>query len=353
MDARVEVAGGASDSRYWPLHQAAAPQRGSTSPRRCSLGVSFPIRDHIRSVSFSLFVSPHALHLLALFLHRGSPIPVRRGGVQVGLEEVQRDGQDNGRVLLCGDLAHGLEESQLQCCRALQPVCGLPEALGGLVLALRRYDLGPPLALALGLAGHRPLHLRGDLDVLDLNHAHLYPPRLSLLVYYPLELLVYSFSVGQEVVEILLTEDASEGGLAYLAGGQDVVLYLYDALVGVHHPEVDHRGYAGGDIVASDEVLGRNIQGDGPQFDLNHLVHQRDQDEEARSFGSPLHPTEPEDDPPLVLLDYLDGARQDEQDNRNHRYQHYGRKPYSNRLQQAQAHVHERHSFRLNFFRPS
>jgi hypothetical protein len=69
MDARVEVAGGASDSRYWPLHQAAAPQRGSTSPRRCSLGVSFPVRDHIRSVSFGLFVTPHRLHLLALFLH--------------------------------------------------------------------------------------------------------------------------------------------------------------------------------------------------------------------------------------------------------------------------------------------
>ena len=68
-DARVEVAGGASDSRYWPLHQAAAPQRGSTSPRRCSLGVSFPVRDHIRSVSFGLFVTPHRLHLLALFLH--------------------------------------------------------------------------------------------------------------------------------------------------------------------------------------------------------------------------------------------------------------------------------------------
>src|SRR5215208_7854847 len=57
--------------------------------------------------------------------------------------------------------------------------------------------------------------------------------------------------------------------------------------------------------------------------------------------------------PPLVLLNYLDGARQDEQDNRNHRYQHEGRKPYSNRLQQAQARVHERHSFRLNLFRPS
>src|SRR5215211_77131 len=280
-------------------------------------------------------------------------MPVRRGGVQVGLEEVQRDGQDDGRVLLCGDLAHRLEEPQLQCRRALQPIRCLPQALGGLVLALSRYDLGPTLPLALGLASHRPLHILRDLYVLDLDHADLDPPGLRLLVDDLLELLVYSFPVGKQVVETLLTEDAPQGRLGDLAGGQDVVLYLDDALVGVHHPEVDHRGYAGGDIVAGDEVLGRDIQGDGPQAHLDHLVHYRDQDEEAWALGSPLHPTEPEDDAPLVLLDYLDGARQDKQDNRNHRYQHDGRKPYSNRLQQAQARVHERHSFRLNLFRPS
>src|SRR5829696_3882329 len=246
-------------------------------------------------------------------------MPVRRGGLEVGLEEVQRDGQDDGRVLLRGDLSHGLEEPQLQGCGALEPVRCLPEALGGLVLALGGYDLGPTFALALGLARHGPLHLRRDLYILDLDHADLYPPGLGLLVYYFLELLVYGFPVGQEVVEILLAEYAPQGGLAYLAGGQNVVLYLDDALVGVHHPEVDHRGHAGGDIVAGDEVLGRDIQGYCPQAHLDHLVHHRDQDEEARSFGSPLHPTEPEDDPPLVLLNYLYGARQDKQDNRNHR----------------------------------
>src|SRR5215213_10817755 len=276
-------------------------------------------------------------------------MPVRRGGgVQVGFEEIQWDGQDDGRVLLCGDLTHGLEEPQLQGCGGLQPIGGLPEALGGLVLALGCDYLRPPLALALGLARHGPLHLRRDLYVFDLDHADLYPPGLGLLVYDSLELLVYGFPVGQEVVEVLLAEDAPQGGLAYLAGGQDVVLYLNDALVGVHHPEVDHCGHAGGDVVAGDEVLGRDIQGDGPQAHLDHPVNPWNQDEEARALGSPLHPTEPEDDAPLVLLDYLYGARQDEQDNRDHRYQHDGHKPYPNRLQQSQARVHERHSFRPN-----
>jgi hypothetical protein len=112
-----------------------------------------------------------------------------------------------------------------------------------------------------------------------------------------------------------------------------MVFYLDDAAVWIHHAEVDHCGYAHGDIVAGDEVLGRDIQGDGPQAHLDHPVHYRDQDEEARALGSSLHPTEPEDHTPLVLLDYLDGTHQDKQDDRNHRYQHDGHKPYANRLQ--------------------
>jgi hypothetical protein len=51
-------------------------------------------------------------------------------------------------VLLVGDLAHRLEEPQLQSRRALEPVRRLPQPLGGLVLPLRSDDLGPPLALA-------------------------------------------------------------------------------------------------------------------------------------------------------------------------------------------------------------
>jgi hypothetical protein len=86
-----------------------------------------------------------------------------------GPEEVQGNGQDDGGVLVDGDLAHRLKEPQLQRRRALEPVGGLPEALGGLVLALGGDDLGAALALALGLAGHRPLHLLRDLDVLDLH----------------------------------------------------------------------------------------------------------------------------------------------------------------------------------------
>src|SRR5215203_139791 len=50
-------------------------------------------------------------------------------GLEERLEEVYGDGQDDGRVLLRGDLAHRLKEPKLQSSRALQTVRGLPETL--------------------------------------------------------------------------------------------------------------------------------------------------------------------------------------------------------------------------------
>src|SRR5829696_4917484 len=162
---------------------------------------------------------PHSLLVEALgFLFFLQPLPLRPrlvvaagavGHAQVGPKEVYGDGQDDGGVLLARDLAHRLKEPELQRLRALQTIRGLPEALGGLVLALGRYDLGPPLPLALGLARHRPLHLLRDLHVLDLHHADLDAPGVGLLVDDPLELLVYLLAVDEQVVEVLLPEHAA------------------------------------------------------------------------------------------------------------------------------------------------
>ena len=48
-------------------------------------------------------------------------------------------------------------------------VRGVGEALRGLELALGVDHLGAPLALGLGLARHRALHLLRQVDVLDLD----------------------------------------------------------------------------------------------------------------------------------------------------------------------------------------
>src|SRR5215203_5254672 len=163
-----------------------------------------------RSVSYGLLIQ--LLGLLLLLAARGpDSLPVGGGavlGLQEWLEEVKRYGQDDGRVLLRGDLAHRLKEPQLQSRRTLESIGGLPEALRGLVLAFCCDDLGATLALALGLTGHSPLHVLRDLHVFDLYNAHLDAPGLRLLVYDGLELLVYLFPICKEVIEILLSKNA-------------------------------------------------------------------------------------------------------------------------------------------------
>jgi hypothetical protein len=56
------------------------------------------------------------------------------------------------------------------------------ELAGGQRLALGRDDLRPLFALRLCLAGHRPLHRLGQLDVLHVHNGHLGAPLLGLHV---------------------------------------------------------------------------------------------------------------------------------------------------------------------------
>src|SRR5215217_1859896 len=246
------------------------------------------------------------------------PVALRDAPLDKGTEQVQRNGQHDRRVLLRGDLGHGLEKSELDGRRAIQFVGGLTKPLGRLVLALGGDDLGPPLAFALGLPGHRPLHLLGYLDVLDLDNAHLYAPGFGLLVYDGLKLGVYDLTVGEQIVEVFLAKDAPQGGLGNLGGRLHEVLDLDDALVGIHNPEVDNGGHASRHVVAGYDVLGRHVHRDRSQVHLDHPVHERDEEEEPRPFGAAaINPPEAEHDPPLVLLEDLDGAGQQEQSDNN------------------------------------
>src|SRR5215204_6697245 len=110
----------------------------STSSLESCLTVGFSVwhlgrhllaRDLAPSVSYGLLVEAFGLFLL-LEARRPHSLPI---GSVLGLEEwpeeVYRDGQDDGRVLLAGDLAHRLKQPQLEGRRALQPVGSLPQAL--------------------------------------------------------------------------------------------------------------------------------------------------------------------------------------------------------------------------------
>jgi len=76
------------------------------------------------------------------------------------------------------DLEQGLQVAQLHRDRLLgHYVRGVLQPLGGLELAFGGDHLGAPFPLGLGLAGHRALHVGGDLDVFDLDDRDLNPPR--------------------------------------------------------------------------------------------------------------------------------------------------------------------------------
>src|SRR5215203_5806946 len=89
----------------------------------------FLARDLAPSVSYGFLVEALGLFLL-LEARRPDSLPI---GSVLALkkwpEEVYRDGQDDGGVLLGGDLPHRLKEPELQRRRALEPVGSLPEAL--------------------------------------------------------------------------------------------------------------------------------------------------------------------------------------------------------------------------------
>src|ERR671910_6872 len=84
-----------------------------------------------RGLSYGLLVE--ALGFFLLLDARSSDFLAVGGGTVLGLqerlEEVYGNGEDDGGVLVDGDLPHRLKQPKLQCCGALQTVCCLPEAL--------------------------------------------------------------------------------------------------------------------------------------------------------------------------------------------------------------------------------
>src|SRR5919202_5673467 len=78
-------------------------------------------------------------------------------GAQQRLQQLDRDREDDGRVLVGGDLGQGLQVAQLQRgWLAADQLGGGGQLLRAAELALGVDDLSPLLALGLGLAGHGP-----------------------------------------------------------------------------------------------------------------------------------------------------------------------------------------------------
>ena len=239
-------------------------------------------------------------------------------------EDVQRQREDDRGALVGPDLEQRLQVAQLQRGRlAAEDRRGVGELLRRLELALGVDDLRAPLALGLGLAGHRPLHRLGDLDVLDLDDRDLDAPRLGLLVDDLLQLLVEPLALGQELVEVGAAEHGAQRRLGDLRGGRRERLDRRHRRRRVDDAEVADRGDPGRDVVARDQLLGRDRHRDRPQVDAHHPVHAGPQGDEPGPADR-QQPAEAEHHGPLVLAQDAQAEqgdrRQDDRERRRGRW---------------------------------
>ena len=217
---------------------------------------------------------------------RSSLSPSRRA-LDERLEEVDRRREDDRGRVRRADLEQRLQVAELQRRSACSDITcgGVLQPLGGLVLALGADHLRTPLALGLGLAGHRALHACGDLDVLHLDDRDLDPPRRGGLVDDLLQDRVDLLALREQLVEHVLAEHGAERRLRDLRRRDHVVLDLDDRVLRLDDAEVGDGVHPHGHVVLRDHLLRRDVQRDRAQVDLDHPVDDRDQEEEARALG--------------------------------------------------------------------
>ena len=95
-------------------------------------------------------------------------------------------------------------------------------------------------------------------------------------------LLFMAFPLRQEFVEFVLTEDRTQRGLGKLTDGLHVVLDVEHGVVGVDHPEVQNGVDLHRHVVPRDQILRRHVHDDRTQVDADHLLQQRDDDDQPR-----------------------------------------------------------------------
>ena len=113
--------------------------------------------------------------------------------------------------------------------------------------------------------------------------------------------LVDPLTLREQLVELRLSDHASQCGLGQLRRREIVVLDLYDGLGRIGDPEVDDRVHGHADIVLRDRVLRGDVQGHNPEIHLLHALDpERHQEDEAGALRMGQL-SEPEDHAPLVL----------------------------------------------------
>jgi 4-hydroxy-tetrahydrodipicolinate synthase len=118
-------------------------------------------------------------------------------------------------------------------------------------------------------------------------------------------------ALRQKLIELSLTTYAAQRYLGQLRSSDQIVFHLSDGEVWVQYPEVDNGINFHGHIVSRDDILRGNVHSDDPQIQPEHLFNQRN-DVNNPGAARRDHAPQPKDHAPLVLVDDLDTA--DEQD---------------------------------------
>ena len=92
---------------------------------------------------------------------------------------------------------------------------------------------------------------------------------------------VQTLPLGQHLIELVLAEHRAQGGLRELARRRVEILHLHDRLLGVQHPEVDHRVDLHRNIVPGDHILSGHIEHPRAQIHPHDLLHAGDEEDDA------------------------------------------------------------------------
>ena len=116
-----------------------------------------------------------------------------------------------------------------------------------------------------------------------------------------LQLVVDVLSVGEEIVELVASDDRAQARHCDALAGEPKVVHSDDGLDRVVHPEVDDGVDLQGDVVGRDRRLGGNVDHLDPEVHLDDPVDCRNAEDQARALGLRTDPPETEEHRPLVL----------------------------------------------------
>src|ERR1700693_3916430 len=161
-------------------------------------------------------------------------------------------------------------------------------------------DLRALFAFRLGLLGHRPQHGLGHIHLLDLDVRDLYSPRRGVRIEDALQPQVNFVAVSEQFVEFLFAKHRAQSSLRKLRSLVNVVRNLDDSLIRVDHAQKNNRVDFQRNVIASNDVLRRNLERFLPKRNAHHAIDRAEDQNYAWTLGVPLQASQAEDDAALI-----------------------------------------------------